>query len=325
MRIQRSLFSMISGLTNERRPTATNNNESATTPLLSEAGTADSPERSSIRTAMNRNPLTIPPPTDPDYVDFVNGMVNVSRGDNTSIGGAGRSAVRDRRVASDDGASLLASYLAGDGDLGGGLGTTIPGLGRLLRVGNNGGNGGGGIDIHIHAIVTGPGMMAATAAAGLGDLGTATTLLSGNSTTTINAGNEAAMLVRPPVVNDDDDGLFSELYSEGLPHATEDGLELQREDNHFNNNDNDDDDDTDDGMPPLHSRHSSSSSSSSSDEDEEEEELDDLPDLLGDENSLVEGDASSMTNGGGSSHVRPPQRSPLGRFFRRIGRRGDPS
>jgi hypothetical protein len=63
LRIQRSLFSMISGLTNERRPTATNNNESATTPLLSEAGTADSPERSSIRTAMNRNPLTIPPPT----------------------------------------------------------------------------------------------------------------------------------------------------------------------------------------------------------------------------------------------------------------------
>ena len=95
---------------------------------------------------------------DPDYVDFVNGIVNTTRGETRGPGG--------RRSASDDGASLLGAYLAlsslaseGESSNNGGGGGGM--LGRLLRDRGNANNDGGGgpaIDIHIHAIVTGPGV-----------------------------------------------------------------------------------------------------------------------------------------------------------------------
>jgi hypothetical protein len=93
-----------------------------------------------------------------DFVDFVNGMVNTTRGDSRS--GVRRGGLDDS-VSGLLGAYLALSSLASDGSSdnddneGGGL----QGLGRLLR---DRGNNGGGIDIHIHAIVTGPGIVPGT-------------------------------------------------------------------------------------------------------------------------------------------------------------------
>ena len=155
---------------------------------------------------------------DPDVTDFVNGMVNTTRG------GTPRDTNREPLSP-----SLLASYLSSigaDGGLTGGSGNNNDNT-RVIRVGGGGengfgggsGGGGPGIDIHIHAIVTGPGMNIG----GLGGLGGV-----GNLSRTNNRGNAAG---RTPVTattpehqSSGDDGfdgdeidLFSDLYSESPP------------------------------------------------------------------------------------------------------------
>lgn len=93
-------------------------------------------------------------PLDPDYADFATGVVNTSRGEV-------RSGPRSRRGQGDEFAGLLGAYLAaaslagaiGDDEDADGNGN-LTGLARLLR---DRGTGTGGIDIHIHAVVTAPG------------------------------------------------------------------------------------------------------------------------------------------------------------------------
>ena len=173
---------------------------------------------------------------DPDFMDFATGLVNVSRGDV-------RSGPRSRS-GRDEISGLLGAYLAaaslgglgslGDGDDGN---NEVQGLGRLLRnQGTNGEN--GGIDIHIHAVVTAPGMPpgagivpgaggggvgggggpgggggAAALALGLGGgpLGTATT----PPDLFANTRRATAQRVRATLLEQNDDmGIFDELYSE---------------------------------------------------------------------------------------------------------------
>lgn len=87
---------------------------------------------------------------DPDLTDYINGMVNITRGETRS----GRDTTRDPI-----GTSLLASYLSSSGV--GGINSDNDDidnpLGRVVRVGSGNGNGfsggGPGIDIHIHAML----------------------------------------------------------------------------------------------------------------------------------------------------------------------------
>jgi hypothetical protein len=154
---------------------------------------------------------------DPDFVDFVNGMTNTSRGDVSS------------RQSSDGGtASLLGAYLAAaslsslanGNDDGSGNDEHRPsglaGLGRLLRHGNsNNNNGDGGIDIHIHAIVTGPGIGPAALAMGQPQ---ANTITRANGTgrppsrTRRSSRNRNTSI--PSSTDDLSDGIFDALYSE---------------------------------------------------------------------------------------------------------------
>jgi Ubiquitin family len=166
---------------------------------------------------------------DPDLRDFSTGIVNTTRGE-----------VRNRSRSSDDAtASLLGAYLAAMSlsDSGGGV---TEGLGRLFR-----GNGtGGGIDIHIHAVVTAPGLEGAIGLAALTG-GTAIPVATPvTNTTTANASpsgglsglfggsprdsSRRVVSVRrartttadnsfvPPSLDspEDDSDLFAELYSE---------------------------------------------------------------------------------------------------------------
>ena len=155
---------------------------------------------------------------DPDLTDFVNGMVNTTRG------GSSRDTNREPFSS-----SLLASYLS---SLGAG-GALAPGGGgdnndvtRVVRVGGGdgglfgaggGGGSGPGIDIHIHAIVTGPGM---TPVGGLGGLGI------GSGGTPVNrSANVIAPVTATPEqhqssgggMDGDEIDLFSDLYSESPP------------------------------------------------------------------------------------------------------------
>ena len=162
---------------------------------------------------------------DPDLTDFVNGMVNTTRG------GSSRDSSREPNTS-----SLLASYLSSIGVGGGNPGSGGGGGGgggggengespRVVRVGggdgglfsaSGGGGNGPGIDIHIHAIVTGPGMTPP----GLGGFG----IGGGITQTNINNANASAPVTATPVSqqrNNNDSGmdseeidLFSDLYSE---------------------------------------------------------------------------------------------------------------
>ena len=173
-------------------------------------------ESSHISARLDESIREEPVPTDPDYVDFVSGMVNTTRGE-----------TRARRSSSDDGASLLGAYLAlstltseGESNNGSGGGGV---LARLLRDRGNNDGGGPAIDIHIHAIVTGPGVMP-------GGLGMAMMPgpppLTNNTPTTNNAprgglfssrrGSGATESPRTTLSTEDEDdlGIFADLYSE---------------------------------------------------------------------------------------------------------------
>ena len=202
---------------------------------------------------------------DPDLTDYIDGMVNTSRGSNGGLRNSDRE--NNRGVGSGDplGSSLLASYLSSMGGTlagGGGMADSIGGGGggggnnnentRVIRMG--GGNGGGlgglgggmagggagpGIDIHIHAIVTGPGManaggigggsggfmmdgggiaaMANTGGGGGNGGGGATaSSRNNNGSSLINHAAFGTTFDGDIYTNDDEDDtdLFSELYSE---------------------------------------------------------------------------------------------------------------
>jgi hypothetical protein len=188
---------------------------------------------------------------DPDYTDFASGMVNTTRGE-VRTGPRSRAASSSDELSSLLGAYLAAASLSGDDDSNSNL-QLLSRLLRDRGAGGEGGNG-GGIDIHIHAVVTTPGMVAPNAGgvpggggttigggatAGLGGatgLGALLAGLGGGATTTTTAptGTPATTLAddlnflqntrRPSVLRlrtpaalqqqDDDLGIFSELYSE---------------------------------------------------------------------------------------------------------------
>mmetsp|Transcript_44617 Transcript_44617/g.128945 ORF Transcript_44617/g.128945 Transcript_44617/m.128945 type:complete len:1045 (+) Transcript_44617:172-3306(+) len=177
------------------------------------------------------------PRVDPDHEDYVSGLVNTTRGE-VRTGPRGRS-------SNDDVANLLGAYLAaatlgnassGDEDREEGSGATV-GLGQLLRGGAPGGPG-AGIDIHIHAVVTGPGgpgaggiglaTPAGGAAGALGGIGIGGTRNIFSNTNRRAATSNGSILRTPSRAsssflasrrrinsNDEEDtGIFSELYSE---------------------------------------------------------------------------------------------------------------
>lgn len=169
---------------------------------------------------------------DPDYTDFSFGLVNVSRGDVRS-GPRGRNGRDD--FSGVLGAYLAAASLGGLGSGGdGGVGTQgndIQGLGRLMQTRGTGDN--GGIDIHIHAVVTGPGMTTGMTPGmmqggtvggggggtvlglGLGGGPLAGTAMSQTDLFT-NTRRATAQRVRTTLLeqNDEDNGIFDDLYSE---------------------------------------------------------------------------------------------------------------
>jgi len=175
---------------------------------------------------------------DPDYMDFLTGVVNTSRGDVRS-GPRGRSGRDD--LSGLLGAYLAAASLGGLGSGGGSSGDAAPGsgggddtgndnmqgLGRLLQTRGTGDNN-GGIDIHIHAVVTAPGMGPGMIAGGGGGTGpTALALGLGGgggpaspATTTsdlfANTRRASAQRVRATLLeqNEEDSGIFDDLYSE---------------------------------------------------------------------------------------------------------------
>ncbi|KAI2494322.1 endoplasmic reticulum stress-induced pre-emptive quality control [Fragilaria crotonensis] len=149
---------------------------------------------------------------DPDYADFVNATVNTSRGVSR------RSSDRN----SPEEAGLLGAYLAaaslssltndedGEGSSIGGL----AGLGRLIRQREAGGMGGGGIDIHIHAIVTGPTAGGTTGMTFLGEPQIASprpTLFSSHSR---RSGIAEPRIPPSPPIDEEELGIFSDLYSD---------------------------------------------------------------------------------------------------------------
>jgi hypothetical protein len=106
---------------------------------------------------------------DPDYTDFASGMVNTTRGE-VRTGPRSRASSSSDELSSLLGAYLTAASLSGDDD----SNNNLQLLSRLLRDRGAGGEGGtgGGIDIHIHAVVTTPGMGAPNAGGSPGGGGT---------------------------------------------------------------------------------------------------------------------------------------------------------
>lgn len=150
---------------------------------------------------------------DPDYTDFVTGLVNTSRGEVR----AGPRSLRASQNSGDDLSNVLGAYLAaasmGGGDTEGGDDNgNSQGLGRLLRERGNG----GGIDIHIHAVVTSPGGL--PGGIGLATLGGSPPTTAGNvfSHNRDRRSNGPLLRLRAPAVlqEEDDNGIFSALYSE---------------------------------------------------------------------------------------------------------------
>jgi hypothetical protein len=163
---------------------------------------------------------------DPDYSDFATGPVNTTRGEL-------RTGPRSlRSIQGDDVAGLLGAYLAAaslgslvstsdggseDGDDGE---ENAQGLGRLFRERGNGG--GGGIDIHIHAVVTAPIGAMGGGGGGIATMGTAGTTPGGAGISSLFSQSRAERRnslrfpspAAPIPQDDDDQGIFSELYSE---------------------------------------------------------------------------------------------------------------
>mmetsp|Transcript_19367 Transcript_19367/g.48220 ORF Transcript_19367/g.48220 Transcript_19367/m.48220 type:complete len:1042 (-) Transcript_19367:3142-6267(-) len=188
-------------------------------------------------------PIAPSAPVDPDHIDFASGIVNTTRGEV-------RSGPRSRASHQDDVASLLGTYLAA-ASLGSavssndenGSGATSS-LARLLQRGAGGGSGDNGIDIHIHAIVTAPGvspggMGIATLTSGgsspTATLGGARNILSSNRSSIradggiLRTGTSLSSNFVEPSDEEDYNDLFSELYSESPTPIDPNGSPTQRE------------------------------------------------------------------------------------------------
>ena len=212
--------------------------DTSTTPLLPSSGTENTgSEDDPANDQLDEN--------DPDYVDFVNGFINVSTNDRIMSGrNSSRRLDRVEEGPSNFGSSLLSAYLAssgssnsntdnndnndnngddgnGNSDDNGNGNSRGP---RIVRFGGGNNDGGGlgpGIDIHIHAIVTGPGGgVAGGTGGGLGGLaGLAAMGLPLNLGSTTPSRPTATSITpsavaTPTTPQEDDDGLFSDLYSE---------------------------------------------------------------------------------------------------------------
>lgn len=204
-------------------------------------------------------------PVDPDHTDFASGIVNTTRGEV-------RSGPRSRVAQQDDVASLLGTYLAA-ASLGSaassnednGAGATSS-LARLLQRGSGGGSGDNGIDIHIHAIVTAPGvspggMGIATLSSGgsspataLGGLAGVRNIFSANRNTVradgglSRAGTSLSANIVESTNEEDYSDLFSELYSESPTPIDPNGSPVRGESESIANSSvhrNTDDEDTD--------------------------------------------------------------------------------
>lgn len=230
-----SLAGLLSLLSRDRRrhQSASSSNVGASTPDSNSTSQSSS-------TAVGNLSDTVSIVVDPDHVDFSAAVVNTTRGEV-------RSGPRNRTQSnSDEAASLLGAYLAAaslsglGGSITGDTENGLQGLGRILRDQN-----GAGIDIHIHAVVTAPGMPAgALGLAGLVDGGGGvavgspgvpaiaspdsaggTFMSHGRSSSSRSSrSNSLRRRVSSNFLSDDDEmGIFSELYSENpgpLEHAT---------------------------------------------------------------------------------------------------------
>eukprot|EP01083_Nonionella_stella_P081208 223575_1 len=171
---------------------------------------------------------------DPDYVDFVNGFINNPSRPESSP----RRTVR--RANSDSfGSSLLSAFLASTGAGNTNEDGNEDGS-RIVRLGSGGnaggGNGTGGIDIHIHAIVTGPGG-GITGPVGLEGLAGLMPPPTTTSPTNNNSGLDASAVRPTAAVDDEDDlGLFSDLYAEEGARSPNVDTEIEIEDDEEDNN-----------------------------------------------------------------------------------------
>ena len=167
----------------------------------------------------------------PDHVDFVNGFIN-HRENGSSF--------RRRAHSSDRGSSLLSAYLS-----------------NIIGNGSNAPQGGrpGNVDVHIHAIVTGPGGVPINPMSGL--------FPNRNGTTDFNTARQSTPqpTVHPSAEANED--LFSDLYAT----TVEPSDDVEIEDDHPVADDEDESDDDASvyslDMPDLDVRGSSSSSSES--------------------------------------------------------------
>jgi len=165
------------------------------------------------------------PIIDPNLTDYINGMVNTTRG---SVPGERGRGIRDN--GDPVGSSLFASYLSSMGGFGADAVNNANGANgndgtRVIRMGGGNAGRGPGIDIHIHAVVTGAGGQGLGELTGLGGLSTG----GGGVTTTTNTNNNTPFANNPPfgstTTHDSENDLFSELYSESPnpvdPHGDE--------------------------------------------------------------------------------------------------------
>ena len=148
---------------------------------------------------------------DPDLSDFVSGIVNTTRGEVRNGPRSNNRASTGEDASNILGAYLAAASLAGGDNTGNGEGTE-DNLGRLLRE-----RGTGGIDIHIHAVVTAPGMEG-----GIGMM-TAPTGATAIPIPEIRSQSSRQRRQLPPAPtiprvverdDEDEDGIFSDLYTE---------------------------------------------------------------------------------------------------------------
>jgi hypothetical protein len=271
-----------------------------------------------VQENVTTRPTTSSAPVDPDHIDFASGIVNTTRGEV-------RSGPRNRASHQDDVASLLGTYLAA-ASLGSaatsnddnGSGATSS-LARLLQRGSGGGSGDNGIDIHIHAIVTAPGvspggMGIATLSSGGSSpnatLGGARNVFSSNRSSIradggiLRTGNSLSSNFVEPTNEEDHNDLFSELYSESPTPIDPNGSPVQRE--------------------------SGSNANSSTDRDINDDDTENNCSNLSDNNEQLEspGEASLMTPPSNRSRSSPRRhsagrRSGVFRLFRRRSSRAD--
>jgi len=191
-----TLGGLLSLLSRDRRRTAT------TSTQLGVSGDVSAMTPSEQTTTNSEAAMSI----DPDYTDYATGLVNTFRGEVRA--GPRRSTSQHN----DDLSNVLGAYLSLGSDSENGDDGASQGLGRLLRGGN-----GGGIDIHIHAVVTSPGVT--PGALGLATLGGSPPATAGNVFSQTRDRRNTGPLLRmhtPAMLleDEDDNGIFSELYSE---------------------------------------------------------------------------------------------------------------